>query len=154
MSQDGRNTQQSAGEAVRETVTLAAAPPLPVMRTAHVDPDEVAVHATILALVESYAEAVGSPAPWAILLDAAASVPDDHELLNVAAGTGRRLSVTVSDAVADLLTLGLLATGPRGLQITAKGTDEIRAWNGKYSRRLDAASALLDAAQLLPAPTA
>lgn len=153
MSQDGRNLQQNAGEAVREAVTLTAAP-LPVMRTAQVDPDEVAVHATILALVESYSRAAGSPAPWAILLDAAAAVPTDHPLLNIAAGTGRRLSVTVSDAVADLLTLGLLETGPRGLQITAQGAETVRDWNGKYSQRLEAASVLLDDAQLSPVPQA
>ena len=42
----------------------------------------------------------------------------------------------------------------QGLQITAQGAEAVRDWNGKYSQRLEAASVLLDEAQLSPVPQA
>lgn len=151
MTQDGRNTQRSAGEAVREAVTVADIAHVPVMDRPDQDIGSVRVQATILALVEAYTGPGDRSMPWAKLLAAASAVPHDHELLTVPSRPGLRVPVTVSDALGDLLGLGLIKAGPQGLSITDEGCQTVRNWNGEYTSRLDAARVLLAESGLEPA---
>jgi hypothetical protein len=151
MTQDGRNAQQSAGETVREAVTVAQVADVPVMDRPDQEIGSVRIQATILALIEAYTGGNGDTSmPWAALLAAASAVPSDNELLTVPTGPGRRLPITVSDALGDLLGLGLVEARPRGLRVTDEGCETVRNWNGEYTRRLEAAGALLIETGLAP----
>ncbi len=135
---------------MRETVTVTASAALPVMHSANVSASDVIVHASVLALVEAYTKSADRAMPWASLLAAATAVPSNDALLRIGAGYGRRVSVMVSDAVSDLMGLGLLETGTTGLHITDEGCAVVRRWNGEYTPRLEAAERLLAEAQILP----
>ncbi|MFC7495571.1 MULTISPECIES: hypothetical protein [unclassified Nocardioides] len=120
-----------------------AVSPVPVMTSADAALLEVEVHANVLALIEAYTKAVGTSMPWATLLAAASATPLGHELLSIRVAPGIRVTSVVRDAVSDLLSLGLVETGPAGLHITDSGCDMVRGWNGEYRRRLEAAETLL-----------
>jgi len=135
---------------MRDAVITAPAPGLAVMTTPDAPITEVEVHADVLALIEAYTDATDKAMPWSTLLAAAGAVPADHGLLRVGVRQGRGVTATVSDAVTDLLKLGLLVTGPEGLRITPAGCEAVRAWNGAYKQRLIAASDTLVSSELLP----
>lgn len=149
MTHDGVNTQHGAGEVAKDAV-ITLASPLPVMNSAHAEILDVQVHANVLALIEAYMKAASVPMPWSTLLAAASAVPADHELLQIRADVTARTAAVVRDAVMDLLSLGLVRTGPLGLDITEAGRELARSWNGEYRRRLEAADAFLGDVSLLP----
>lgn len=149
MTQNEMKARLRAGGPVKDAV-IALAPPLPVMTSREQAVLDVEVHANVLALVEAYGEETkGRAIPWASLLAAAAAVPSDHALLRIS--TSGRTPVVVRDAVTDLMNLGLMETGTRGLRITEAGCQLAREWNGDYSPRRAAARQLLQDSALLPA---
>lgn len=135
---------------MRNAVLATASPALAVMTSSDVEITEVEVHADVLAFVEAYTERAGTAMPWAALLAAAGAVPPDHPLLRIGQRHGRGVAASVSDAVSDLMKLGLLVTGTDGLRITEDGCAAVRKWNGAYKDRLAAAADTLGAANLLP----
>jgi hypothetical protein len=126
-----------------ERTRVTDTPTLTVMRKWDEALDEVPVHADVVALVEAFQVQTGRSMPWSVLLAAAASVPNEHELLMVSRALAGRVSEAVSDAVTDLLDQGLLTTGPVGLKVTERGQQAIRVWNGAYKSRLVAAEAVV-----------
>jgi hypothetical protein len=112
------------------------------MASLDVKPEDVQVHADVLALVEAAVDA-GRSLPWSMLLVAAIAVNTDGPLTGLSALDGRSVSTAMRDAATDLLDLGLLATTPDGFTVTDQGRDQARQWNGAFSERLAAALALL-----------
>lgn len=137
---------------MREAVIAPTAPALHVMTRADEAIDDVQVQADVLALIEAFTSGTTSVAmPWPALVGAVAGVPSGHPVLHIGSRAGHHIPGIVGDAITDLLTLGLVETGPKGLHITASGCSAARDWNGKYRERLEAAKELLAGVGLLPA---
>lgn len=134
---------------MKDAVTTVLASTLPVMTSADVAILDVKVHANVLALIEAHRDETGTSTPWATLLAAASAIPLDNDLLAIRVDAGDRVTNVVRDAVSDLLSLGLVAAGTLGLEITTSGCDMVRGWNGEYRKRLEAAVDLLHAADLI-----
>ena len=131
----------SVPDPARKAVSPIAPLTLPVMQTADAAVSDYEVHADVLALIEA-AHVGEARLPWSSLI-AAALAATPHQLPGLAGLHGRRVPLTIRDAVTDLLDLGLLGTSPQGFFITEQGKTTLRVWNGTFSPRLEAARALL-----------